>query len=262
MNIACKSLDLYYSFLGLTLMVRTYVFAPAAYLRVATHLALVTALLVAANVSPVFAASLEIQFTGVDLQYDGVSETIYDDGDPALAGGTDTSKADDLLSMDFLVDGSGVGSLSSDIYLDLLIPEVVGLPLAGGSIITDGSPSGTLELLMPGIGLSVSLGKAEVAFFPALGGSLNFAFGGAVASISGQSLPFGLVLGDPVSVSFSTQVVAGTLVHDGTYVTAFDSRGTGEVQGAAIPEPTSLALAGLALSVLSTATRSRSSRRQ
>ena len=130
MNIACKSLDLYYSFLGLTLMVRTYVFAPAAYLRVATHLALVTALLVAANVSPVFAASLEIQFTGVDLQYDGVSETIYDDGDPALAGGTDTSKADDLLSMDFLVDGSGVGSLSSDIYLDLLIPEVVGLPLA------------------------------------------------------------------------------------------------------------------------------------
>ena len=195
------------------------------------------------------ASTLQIQYTGVDLRYDGGSEILHDNGDPALAGGTDTSKADDLLNMDFLVDGSGVGSLGSDIYLDLEIPEVTGLPLAGGSVITDGSPSGVLELLMPGVGLSLSLGAAEVSYLPALGGTINFVFGGAVASIDGQSLPFGLIIGDPVSVSFSTQVVAGTLTHDGTYVTGFDSRGTGEVQGVAVPEPTTatLALGGLAI---------------
>jgi hypothetical protein len=196
------------------------------------------------------AATLQIQFTGVDLRYDGVTDIIHDNGDPALAGGSDTSKADDLITMDFLVDGSGVGSLSSDIYLDLEIPEVTDLPIGGGSITTDGSPSGVFELLMPGVGLSLSLGEAEIGFQPILGGTINFVFGGAVASIEAQALPFGLEIGDPVSVSFSTQIVAGTLTDDGTFVTGFDSRGTGEVQGALVPEPASLSLAGLAIGLL------------
>ena len=196
------------------------------------------------------ASTLQIQFTGVDLRYDGDTDIIHDNGDPALAGGTDTSKADDLVNMDFLVDGSSVGNLSSDIYLDLEIPEVTDLPIGGGSITTDGSPAGVMELLMPGVGLTLSLGEAEIGFLPALGGSINFVFGGAVATIDAQALPFGLEIGDPVSVSFSTQVVAGTLTHDDTYVTGFDSRGTGEVQGTAIPEPATLSLAGLALGLV------------
>ena len=193
--------------------------------------------------SSVRAATLEIQFTGVDLRYDFSSGTIHDNGDPGLAGGSDTSKADDLLTMDFLVDGIGVGTLSSDIYLDLLIPDITSLPVGGGSVTTDGSPAGVMELLMPGIGLSLTLGEAEVTYVPSLSGSMDFVFGGAVASVDGQSLPFGLVIGDPVSVSFSTQLVSGTLTDNGTEVTGFDSRGTGEAQGQAIPEPSSSVLA-------------------
>ena len=157
--------------------------------------------------------------------------------------------------MDFLVDGSPVGNLSADIFLDLEIPEVTELPIGGGTISTDGDPAGVTELLMPGIGLSLTLGEAEITYLPALGGTINFVFGGAVASISGQSLPFGLILGEPVSVSFSTQVVDGTLTHDGTYITGFDSRGTGEVQGEAIPEPATLGLAGIVIAIYSTKRR-------
>jgi hypothetical protein len=226
-------------------------------LRATISCALVGLLICSTYSSAASAAALQIQFTGVDLRYDGTSAIIHDYGDPALAGGTDTSKADDLLNMDFLVDGIGVDNLSSDIYLDLEIPDVTGLLLAGGSIITDGSPSGVLELLMPGIGLSLSLGEAEIGFLPALGGSINFVFGGAVATIGTQALPFGLEIGDPVSISFSTQVVAGTLTHDDTYVTGFDSRGTGEVQGTLVPEPTTLGLVGMAIGLFATRRRRR-----
>ena len=192
------------------------------------------------------ASTLQIQLSGIDLTYDGTA--IFDAGDSALAGGTDTSKADPLETVTFLQDGSQLGVLTAppagtdSIYLDLYIPEVVGIPEAGGSVTTDGDPAGTLELLIPGIGLSLELGEAEVIYVPALGGSLRFVFAGAVADIVAQSLPFGLEIGDPVSVSLSTQMDNSTFTSNGTYLTGFSSSGTGEITGIAIPEPHALLL--------------------
>ena len=51
-----------------------------------------------------------------------------------------------------------------------------------------------------------------------------------------------------VNFSFSTQILSG-LTHDGTYLTGFNSSGTGEVNGPIVeaPEPASMLLFGLGL---------------
>ena len=79
---------------------------------------------------------------------------------------------------------------------------------------------------------------------------MHFTFAGTVATISGQMLPDGLVLGDPVSVSFSAQVKAGTLDTVSGVVVGFEAAGTGELSGTAIPEPSTCLLGVLGILAL------------
>ena len=215
--------------------------------------------------TPVLAATIEIQFTGMDLLYDG--SAIYDAGSTS-GGFADPADADPLTAVDFSVDGSSVGSLSSDVSLDVFIPDVTGISAAANTVdvqTTPGNP-GFFDLLIGTSPLAsefllLDLEEVTITYLDVLG-LVQFTFGAAITSTFAENLPFGLDMEDPVTVSFSAQVVPGTLTDNGTDITGFEATGTGEIRGpgTVIPEPATCVLA--AFGVLGTlATRGWSRRR-
>ena len=178
------------------------------------------------------ASTIEIQLAGLNVIYDG--STITDGGSSSAPAG-----ADPLDTVNYLVDSSLVGTDTTDIYVDFEISPIEDIPITGGTV-GAGIDSGVFDLLIPGIGLALDLDDASVTYLPL--GSAFFVFAGSLATISGQSLPDGLIIGDPVTVSFSTQVDPGTASNDGDYITGFTSSGTREIRGELVPEPSTLAL--------------------
>ncbi len=177
------------------------------------------------------ASMIEIQIIDVDIEYDSSTGEITDTGAPS----------DPLSALFFSTDGSAVGNLQNppeDLSIDLTVPGVFGIDPAGDVVFS--APGGSLELLTPTSILSLDLESAEVIY----GSALEVVFIGTVGAISSQDLPFGLVIGDPVGVTFSTQV--DTLVASSTMVESFTASGTGEITGVFIPEPASMAMLAVA----------------
>jgi hypothetical protein len=215
-------------------------------------LALSVALL--AFAMPSLAATINIQFTGMDLVYDG--SAIYDAG--STSGGlANPADADPLGSVDFLVDGVEVGSLSNDVSLDVFIPDVTGIPVGANVVdnqITPGNP-GFFDLLIGTSPLAsefllLDLEEVSITYLD-VANIVQFTFGAAVTDVFFENLPFNLDIEDPITVSFSAQIVAGTKTDNGTDITGFDAAGTGEITGPGtqIPEPSSCVLAALGLLV-------------
>jgi hypothetical protein len=209
--------------------------------------ALVALSLVAA---PAAAATLEIAFTGMDLVYDG--SAIYD-ADGSSGHLADPADADPLTTVDFFVDGSLVGSLTNDISLDVYIPDVTGISSAAGTVYnvnTPGNP-GHFDLLMGTSPLAsefllVDLSEVNVTYVD-VANIVQFTFGAAVSDVFAQNLPFGLLAGEPVTVTFSAQIVPGTRTTSGNIVSGFSASGTGQYNAPVVPEPTTCALAALGL---------------
>jgi len=180
------------------------------------------------------ASTIEIQFTGLDMIYDG--STITDAG-----GSSDPAGADSLDTVTYMVDGSALGTDLADIQVDVELGPIVGVPVTGGTVST-GPDSGGFELLIPSIGLDLDLNEVSLTYTPF--GHSDLVFAGSLATVSQQNLPFGLTIGDPVTVSFSARIDPSSISHDGTHITGFSASGTGEVSGqlAPAPEPSSLAL--------------------
>lgn len=204
--------------------------------------------LLASAATPVLAATIGIQFTGMDLLYDG--STIYDSG--STSGGlANPADADPLTSVDFFVDGSSVGSLSSDVSLDVFIPDVTGISAAANTVdvqTTPGNP-GFFDLLIGTSPLAseyllLDLEAVTITYLD-VQNVVQFTFGAAITDTFAANLPFGLDMEDPVTVSFSAQIVPGTLTDNGTDVTGFEATGTGEIRGpgTVIPEPSTGVLA-------------------
>ncbi|MCA9102764.1 MAG: PEP-CTERM sorting domain-containing protein [Planctomycetales bacterium] len=187
---------------------------------------LVSALGVSAHASPL----LTIQLGGVDIAYDGTN--IYNGGPDA---------GDPLTTVAFVVDGSMVGSvLTSEIALDVLIPDVTNIPDTGGMV--SSAAGGTFDLLLPGGDfLALDMGSAMITYVN-ISNVVEFVFAGSIATVDGQALPYGLEIGESVTISFSTPINDGSLVTSGGTVDAFTATGTGEVRGTLIPEPATLSL--------------------
>ncbi|MEM7316226.1 MAG: hypothetical protein AAF497_24090, partial [Planctomycetota bacterium] len=109
------------------------------------------------------------------------------------------------------------------------------IPIADPVSSTMSGPGGTLTLNTPEGSVSLELGSASIAHSDL--GTLEFVFGAAPTTVNQQNLPWFLC--DPVSLSFSQTIDAGTLTDDGINVTGFTSFGTGEI--ISVPEPTTTA---------------------
>jgi|GEM_PF-631779 len=222
-------------------------------LRLPTITPLLLACVLLFGTSSAFATSipLEIQFTGVNLSY--ANNTISDATDPN--GGTgDPNDADPLDSIQINKDGVPVHSvLTSDIFLDVSIPGVMNLKKNDTStVVTTAGDAGYFHLLVgPNAEnfLKLETQKMTITYLNITNSvELQFLFGAAIVENYTQNLPFGLEIGDPVSVSFSTKVDEGSIVPPvGEFVTDFTSWGTGEVVGTFVPEPSSCVLGAIGL---------------
>lgn len=189
------------------------------------------------------AATIEIQFTGVDVVYDGSTVT---DANPA--------GADPLSTATLEIDGVPTASspFVSGLSLDFEIPSITDIDKTGDAV---SSVGGSLTLEFPGGDfLSLDLVSSTITFLDAAGFA-QFAFAGSVAEVSAQLLPDDAIIGGPIEVSLSTQITS--MMDDGVNLTSFTSSGTGEVRGILIPEPSAMGLLALGGFAFSNARRAR-----
>ena len=200
------------------------------------------------------AAHLQIQFTGVNLEYfvfyDAAAGPdigdIFDGtlaGEGFLGGDGNPANADPLTFMDFVVDGGSAGSLTSDIYLDTFIQDVWNIPVGGGTVQSSGntySGFGFDLLTQPwcasncwGLGLDIDTVQVNYS-----GGEISIHGSGLATGVFQQMLPFGLELdaSKPITFDFSGTSLTN-LTDDGTYLTGFNLAGTGTITGTLVPVP-------------------------
>lgn len=203
-------------------------------------LLLLAAALVVAPVTPAAAATIQIQFAGLDLVYDG---SVLRDAASAAAGSGKPADSDPLISMHFLQNGSLLGTLTSDIWADIKL-FVSGIPATGGTGTGTGGFFGLLTQSACTVGcwgLALDVDDTQVTYNA---GAVSVTGSGTVDSIFAQNLPFGITIGQPVVFSFSANVKDGTLTTSEGNVAGFSASGTGEVTG--VPEPGLVLLLGTA----------------
>ena len=208
--------------------------------RLINSLGLLAAALVLSSRPASAASLLNIQFTGLHLVYNGFD--IFDAGSQ-LGGNQNPAESDPLNSVLFVVDCTLVGSLSSDIYADLAIVDVAAIPVGGGAVTS--TFGGFFDLLTSrlGCGLGLDIESFRVYY---TGGQLAIR---GTTSIAGQMLPFGLLIGTPVEVSFTTTNLA-SVTNNGRFLTGFTGAGAGEIGAQVVPEPTSVLLVSTGFALL------------
>ncbi len=207
------------------------------------------------------AETLQIQFTGLNLQYDGTN--IFDAGVHNTTSSGNPAEADALTAMNFYLDGSLVGSLTSDIYADVYIKDVLNIPAAGGVIVTGGNGGAFgIDLLMkdltPGWGLALDIDTMQFFY---TGSRIAISVAGLATNLAAQDLPFALQLDpvQPIRIVLSSASLTNVTTAAG-FVTGFNASGTGNTSGegfVVIPEPASYVLAGLGIAALAVVRRRR-----
>jgi hypothetical protein len=192
------------------------------------------------------AATLQIQFSGLNLVYTGdANGGVLCDAATCAGGNGLFAESDPLVTMSFLVDDVLVGTvLTSNIAADIGLTFDDGLETG-----TAGQANGTggfFDLLSQASGWGLALDVASTQLLWN-GSTLSLLGNGSIGGIFYQDLPFGLTIGMPITFSFSTQDVGPlSTTSSGGFVTRTVTAGTGEVTGV-VPEPASVLLLGLGL---------------
>ncbi|MEO0530147.1 MAG: hypothetical protein AAF266_06155 [Planctomycetota bacterium] len=176
---------------------------------------------------------IDFAFADLDLVFDG---TTLQDGNP---DGTDDVKIVSVFEAGAEVPDS---PLLGDAKIDFLVPDLEPLSAAGG-VFSVGN-GGHLLVESPG-GETVSLSLQSVQLqYNAFGAFAEFVFGGAIAEVLTPSNPQALSIDPGAEVSFSANIRSSTI--DGSLVTGFSAKATGEVENATIvPEPAAIVTLGL-----------------
>jgi hypothetical protein len=189
------------------------------------------------------AATLEIQLAGLDLTYDG--NALYD-ATSINGRAANPAEADPLLSMHFLVNGSPVGTLTSDVYADVYVDGLTNCPATGGMATTSGQgDTFGIDLMTnssnPSGGLSLNIDQFQMFY---AGNEVSMAATGVASSVALQNLPFGFEfdVNEPITIILSSAHLTNVTTAGG-FLTGFNSSGTGNIAG--VPEPVSLMLLGV-----------------
>jgi hypothetical protein len=196
---------------------------------------------------------IHIEVSGMNITYNG--SAIYDSHD--VAGGNHDVDEATPVTLKFWKNGDLVETLNTDVYADLLIPNVVDLPDNGDRITTinSTSPNGVFGLdLLQNVGgatsclLDLNFSSLKAYYLSDDLPSMVFV-GGKIKMLESQSLPGGLILSeaDPITISL---VVSGIYdaVTDRGYVKSFTGMGAVMVDGKSfvpVPEPVSGVLLAL-----------------
>lgn len=206
------------------------------------------------------AATLEIQISGLDLQYDGTN--IFDAGVHNTVGVGDPAQSDTLTLLDFYIDGNLVGSQNADVFADIYIKDVLNIPVGGGAIVSAGNGGAFgIDLLTenqtPGWGLALQIDTLQFFY---TGAEISITVAGLASSLWAQDLPFGLEFdpNQPITIVLSSAALSN-VTDAGGFLTGFDAAGTGNVAGVLVPEPSSMLLAGLGIAAVGLAYRRRRS---
>ncbi|MEO1310995.1 MAG: PEP-CTERM sorting domain-containing protein [Pseudomonadota bacterium] len=221
----------------------------------------------AVTATSAFASVIVIQYTGVNVEYDG--STISNTGaDGSFNGGFpgDTTGADPLSTVSFFVGNNAVDAvssgailtLSSDIFLELELDGITNIPVGGGTVSTADTGAGLDLLLQSGAtgALFNFNGDAEVTYVPTAT-SIDIVFAGGTLLLADQNLPIFGMIDETSEIIFSLSLQTNNATDDGAFLTSFDAQGTGEIQGTFISEPSMIALFGLGLIGLGFAARRR-----
>jgi hypothetical protein len=203
--------------------------------------------------SQAHAGSLQIQFTGLNLSYDGSG--LFDSAFPNTSGSGNPAESDVLTSMSFYLDGVQVGSLlSSNIFADVYLAGITNIPVGGGVVNSTGN-GGTFgfDLLtennVPGWGLALNVDTMQFFY---TGSKIAVAVSGLASGLFAQALPFDLAYdpSEPITIVVASAELTN-VTSAGGFLTGFNAGSTGNVAGVGflVPEPgsaTLLAAGGLA----------------
>jgi hypothetical protein len=189
------------------------------------------------------AATLEIQFTGLDLYYDG--NNIFDNGVHNTTRSGSPADADPLSSIQFYLDNTLVHTITSDVFADVFIADVGAIPV-GGALLTSGGNGNDfgIDLLTssndPGWGLALDINSLRIFY---TGSKIAIAASGLASGIPVQNLPPGLAFdpSEPLTIIMSSANLTGVTTGGG-FVTSMHAAGTGNVAGKLVPEPSSIVM--------------------
>ena len=191
-------------------------------------------------------AELRIEVSGMNIAYNNsVDNALFDSGANGGTGGSaggmgNPGQADAAIVIFY--DGSTPLSFENG-WVDFFLPVD---QILVGTEITSSSNAGYFDILLSstgGYGLSIVNPVIEAGEY-----SGNFDLIGAIGSVGASVLPYpGINVGDPIRVSFSSQVVVLNTGPANIVVGSFEAQGTGEVSANSVPEPAAIALMGLGL---------------